>query len=241
MEGANKLQHEITTKKKTKIGTVKKVETRDPIENFPIKENAEKLHRTREGYVYLRKSFLIVVVFWPFSSRFFPPHLRIARVRARMCVWVCRFGCDCWVVYVNISYLVVTLYKTNKPPICTTIVVWTKMLSSLYLLLCRFWCCTMCMMRVSVYAGVQRFRAIFWVLFHTKCVYICMCVCVWVGACVVFKRCRIFVLQSSRFLVILWMCMRVFFVCFIFNSEISCSSWYGYEDFYTILCMAISI
>lgn len=46
-----------------------------------------------------------------------------------VCMFVCvccRIECDCHaVVYVNISYfsLVVTLYKTNKPPpICTTTV-----------------------------------------------------------------------------------------------------------------------
>lgn len=83
---------------------------------FPNKKKMRKNCIERASYVlYLRKSFLIVVVFWPFSSRRSPwwCGLRAYGLGANVCMSV-----SLWmrllVVYVNISYLVVTLHKNEQ-------------------------------------------------------------------------------------------------------------------------------
>lgn len=183
-------------------------------------------------YIYLTKNHsLSLLFFWPFSSlcTAFPcalcPESMVVRGCARGAR--CEFHCVCmsvslWmrlpVVYVHFVFSLVEPYnKTNKPPICTTTFRMDDndsydddddddekpRLSN------SGW------MRWCAGARTKRFRAIYWVLFHTV---FGMCADGREPVCRVFKRCRIFRLHIFVvFWWFWWMCMRALFRLFHFH------------------------
>lgn len=109
--------------------------------NERINERASKRERKRATLcIYENHSLSLLFFFWPFSSSLLHSLAHILSVTRSSCRQVvfarahftlspshpsaiC-MSVSLWmrlpVVYVNISYFVVTLHKTNKPPICTT-------------------------------------------------------------------------------------------------------------------------
>lgn len=152
--------------------TTERERERDPIENFPIKRKCGKIASNEQAMYYIYENHSLSLLC--FLAIFFSPFalvVRIARVRiGRKCVYEC--------VALNAiasrlrEYFVFSCNLTQKRTSHRSVRQYRRMdenafkLPSLSLALSVSRC-----EPKLVCAGVQRFRAIYWVLFHTLCVH----------------------------------------------------------------------